>query len=137
LRKAQVKFARASNLMESGSTFPKAVSLAEGEKLYKVVPENSMPGKHSAFFGSEKEITALQGQSYDQIADKLGIPLESQQTARFDIVEVTAQESTTVFESIIAPTTQNGYAQPGGGIQTLITDRNIFSEPRLTGRKLP
>ncbi|MGB3608917.1 MAG: hypothetical protein WA987_00975, partial [Cellvibrio sp.] len=129
--------ARAANLMESGSTYPRAINVADGDKLYKIVPENNMPGKYSAFFASEKEINALQGQSYDQIADKLGIPLESQQTARFDIVEVTAKKPVTVFESVIAPTTQNGYAQPGGGVQTLITDRTAFTEPRLTGKKLP
>lgn len=129
--------ARAKNLMESGSSYPKAVSISEGEKLYKVVPEGSMPGQNSAFFGTEKEINALKGQSYDQISDKLGIPLESQQTLRFDVVEVTAQKPTTVFESVIAPTTQNGYSQSGQGIQTLITDRSVFSAPKPTGIKLP
>ena len=129
--------ARASNLMESGSSYPKAIDVAQGEKLYKVVPEGSQPGKYSAFFGTEKEIKSLQGMSYDQISDKLGIPLESQQTTRFDVVEVIAKEKTTVFESVIAPTTQNGYAQPGGGVQTLITNRSIFTDPVATGVKLP
>lgn len=128
---------RSQILMESGSTYPKAVTIGEGDKLYKVVPEGSIPGKNSAFFGTESEIKSLQGKSYDQIADTLGIPLESQQTLRFDVVEVTAKKTTTVFESIIAPTTQNGYTQPGGGVQTLITNRSAFTDPISTGIKLP
>jgi hypothetical protein len=71
------------------------------------------------------------------ISDRLGIPLESQQTVQFDIIEVTAIKKTNVFESVIAPTTQNGYSQPGGGVQTLITDRSAFSAPEFTGKKFP
>lgn len=129
--------ARASTLMESGSTYPKRVQVAEGERLYKVVPEGSMPGANSAFFATEKEISTLRGKSFDEISDGLGIPLESQQTTKFDVVEVTAKKDFVVFESVVAPTTQNGYAQPGGAIQTLITDRSAFSDPKLTGIKLP
>src|SRR5690606_14949183 len=128
---------RSEELMASGSTYPKKIPLNEGDKLYKVVPEGSVPGKHSAYFGTKAEIESLNGLSYDQISDMLGIPLESQQTARFDIVEVTAKKPINVFESVIAPTTQNGYSQPGGAVQTLITDRASFTDPKVTGRKLP
>jgi hypothetical protein len=123
--------------MESGSTLPDAMSVNVGDKLYKVVPEGSMPGQYSAYFATEKELNALRGMSYDQISDRIGIPLESQQTLRFDVVEVTATRPTTVFDSVIARTTQNGYAQPGGGVQTLITDRGAFTDPIVTGIKFP
>ena len=96
-----------------------------------------MPGKYSAYFGTEKDIASLKGLSYDQITDRLGIPLESQQTARFDVVKIVAEKPTTVFESTIARTTQNGYAQPGGDLQTIITNRGAFSDPVPTGLKLP
>ncbi len=129
--------ARAKNLMESGSTYPEKVQISAGEKLYKIMPEGDMPTEHSAYFATEGEINSLKGLSYDQISDKLGIPLESQQTTRFDVVEVTAKQQTNVFKSVIAPTTQNGYAQPGGGVQTLITDRSVFTAPKSTGTKLP
>lgn len=123
-------------LMASGSTLPKAVDLAAGESLFKIVPEGNMPGPYSAFFATKDEVTALKGMSYDQISDRIGIPLESQQTLRFDVVEVKATKAVTVFESKIAPTTQNGYIQPGGGIQTLITNRSAFTNPTVIG-KLP
>ena len=129
--------AKAGELIESGSTPLKAIDVAPGDALYKVVPEGQMPGKYSAYFGTEKEIADLKGLSYDQISDRLGIPLESQQTTRFDVVKVVAQEQTTVFETVIAGTTQNGYVQPGGAVQTLIGNRGQFSAPVVTGIKLP
>ncbi|NHZ98853.1 hypothetical protein [Massilia sp. CCM 8734] len=123
-------------LMASGSTLPKAVDLAAGESLFKIVPEGNMPGPYSAFFATQDELTTMKGMSYDQISDRIGIPLESQQTLRFDVVEVKATKAVTVFESKIASTTQNGYIQPGGGIQTLITNRSAFTNPTVIG-KLP
>lgn len=75
--------------------------------------------------------------SYDQITDRLGMPLVNQQTTRFEVFEVTAQKPTSIFQSVIAPTTQNGYNQPGGGIQSLITNRDEFSTPVTTNIKLP
>lgn len=128
---------KSEELLASGSTYPKKISVVEGDKLYKVVPEGTPPGKYSAYFGTKEEIASLKGLSYDDISDRLGIPLQSQQTIRFDIVEVTAIKKGNVFESVIAPTTQNGYAQPGGGVQTLITDRSAFSAPVFIGKKLP
>ncbi|MDM5176852.1 hypothetical protein PO883_06525 [Massilia sp. DJPM01] len=124
------------DLMASGSTLPKAIDLAAGESLFKIVPEGNMPGPYSAFFATQDEISALKGMSYDQISDRIGIPLESQQTLRFDVVEVKTTKNVTVFESTIAPTTQNGYIQPGGGVQTLITNRSAFTNPIVIG-KLP
>lgn len=126
----------ARDLMASGSTLPKAVDLAPGDSLYKLVPEGNMPGKYSAFFATKDEVSKMRGMSYDQISDRIGIPLENQQTLRFDVVEVKATKAVTVFESKIAPTSQNGYIQPGGGIQTLITNRSVFTDPTVIG-KLP
>ncbi|MCE3606030.1 hypothetical protein LXA47_20820 [Massilia sp. P8910] len=126
----------ARELMASGSTLPKAIDLSVGDSLYKLVPEGNMPGKYSAFSATKDEVAALKGMSYDQISDRIGIPLESQLTLRFDVVEVKATRAVTVFESTIARTSQNGYLQPGGGIQTLITNRSAFTDPIVIG-KLP
>ncbi|WP_028455956.1 hypothetical protein [Chitinilyticum litopenaei] len=128
---------KARELLASGSTVPKAASVSPGEKLYKLVPEGEMPGARSAFWATKDEVAALKGMSRDQIADRLGIPLESQQLPRFDVVEITATRPTTTFSSTIAPTTQNGWEQAGGGIQTLVTDRGAFTPPVATGSKLP
>lgn len=127
----------ADGLINSSSTLPKKVKINKGDELYKLVPEGEMPGEYSAYFAKKSDVDALEGQSYDQISDQLGIPLESQQTEKFDIIKVIANEDVDVFEAIIAPTTQNNYHQPGGGTQMLITNRKSFSNPIKTGRKLP
>lgn len=128
---------KAREIMASGSTPPAAVDLAPGDTLYKVTPEGTTPGKYSAYFATKDEIAALRGMSYDQITDRLGLPLESQQTIRFDVMEMTAKKPTTVFQSLIARTTQNGYVQPGGGTQSIVTNRSAFTDPILTRIKLP
>lgn len=130
---------KARYLMETGVNPPLANPVEVGDRLYKVVPEGSMPGKNSEFWGTMEEIKALQqaGLDRDGIAAQLGVPLESQQTARFDVVEIKAVRPTTTFSSTIAPTSQNGWIQEGGRIQTLVTDRNAFTPPVKTGIKLP
>ncbi|MEE1673626.1 hypothetical protein SNR37_003052 [Agarivorans aestuarii] len=136
LSKAQA-ISRADELIRSGSTLPETVALKKGDKLYKLVPEGDVPGKYSPYFATKSEVKSFEQARYDEITDKIGIPLESQQTMRFEVFEVEANRDVEVFESIIAPTTQNGYSQPGGGVQTLITDRSAFSAPKSTNWKLP
>ena len=128
---------KASDLMETGVNPPLANPTEIGDRLYKVVPEGKMPGANSEFWSTRQEIDSLQGMSRDAIADKLGLPLESQQAPRFDVVEIKATQPTTTFSSQIAPTSQNGWLQDGGKIQTLVTDRGAFAPPVSTGIKLP
>ena len=128
---------KAAVLLESGSTLPKEVHIAAGEKLYKVIPEKGTVGGGSPYFATEAEIESLMNLSYDQITDRLGMPLLNQKTTRFEVFVVTAKKDTNIFQSVIAPTTQNGYNQPGGGIQSLITNRDEFSTPVTTNINLP
>jgi hypothetical protein len=124
-------------LLRSGRTLPEKILIKKGQKLYKVVPEGTMPGEHSAFFATKQDIDLLEGISYDDISDQLGIPLEIQQTIKFEIVEIEALHDTEVFQSVIAPTTQCEYPKPRGAIQTLVTNRKAFYEPKTTGIKRP
>lgn len=128
---------KAAGLMRTGSTLPDAVNIKAGETLYKVIPEGGIVGPKSEFWATADEVKALEGRTYDGIAGRTGIPLESQQTPRFEVVEITATRNTTVFRSEIAHTTQNGWPQNGGGTQILVTDRGAFSNPKPTGKKLP
>lgn len=128
---------KAQEFLASGSELPVKKTIKKGGKLYKLVPAGEEPGPYSAYFAELSDINGFEGVSYDEITDAIGIPLESQQTAKFDLVEVEALEDVTVYQSTIAPTTQNGYAQPGGGKQTLIINRSQFSQPKSTGRKFP
>jgi hypothetical protein len=128
---------RANELMKTGTDLPLANPVEIGDRLYKVVPEGSMPGAKSEYWATRDQIGALEGMSRDQIANRLGLPLESQQAARFDVVEIKAMRPSMTFDSKIAPTTQNGWSQTGGGIQSLVTDRGAFTPPVKTGIKLP
>lgn len=128
---------KAQEFLASGSELPVKKTIKKGQKLYKLVPAGEEPGPYSAYFAEARDIHGFEGVSYDEITDAIGIPLESQQTLKFDLMEVEALEDVTVYQSTIAPTTQNGYSQPGGGRQTLIINRAKFSQPKATGRKFP
>lgn len=124
-------------LMESGSTRPVANPVQIGDKFYKLVPKNSMPGRNSEFWMSKAEMDSLRGLNADQIGDCLGLPLESQQAGEFDVVQITAIHPSMSYTSRIAPTSQNGWEQSGGKVQTLVTDRSSFNAPSRTGIKFP
>jgi len=124
-------------LMESGSTRPLANPVEIGNKFYKLVPKNSMPGPNSEFWMSKAEMESLRGLNADQIGDCLGLPLESQQAGEFDVVQITAIHPSMSYTSRIAPTSQNGWTQSGGKVQTLLTDRSSFNAPSRTGIRFP
>jgi hypothetical protein len=121
---------------------PLANPVEVGDKFFKVVPADGTVGPNSAFWATEKDLAGLKGLRYDQIADRLGIPLVSQQGVKFEVVEITALRPGMTFTSIIAPTTELGangtvWSQSGKGIQTLLIDRTIFTSPKLTGITFP
>lgn len=124
-------------LMESSSTKPVAKELSSGEVLFKVIPEGGTISGNSAYFMKQSELDALKGLDANAIGGRLGLPLESQLPGKFEVFEVVANRPTTVYNAEIARTSQNGWNQPGGGVQTLITDRSAFSPPIKTARKLP
>jgi hypothetical protein len=128
---------KARELMETGSTPPLANPVEAGDRFYKLVPEGNMPGPKSEYWVTREQLQSLEGLDRDQIASRLGLPLEQQKSARFDVVEIKAMRPSTTFVSKIAPTTQNGWSRTGGGIQSLITDRTAFTPPVSTGVKLP
>ena len=139
-RKAAID--EAAELINTGSSMPVANPIEIGDKLFKVIHEGGSVGANSAYWATETQIGALNGLTYDQIAEKLGLPLASQQGTRFQVMEITAIRNGTSFTSVIAPTTEVGangmiWSQGGGGLQTLLTDRSIFTPPRFTAIKFP
>lgn len=130
------------DLIKTGSSMPLANPIEVGDRFYKIIPEGGSAGPNSAFWATRDEVMALEGLSYDQIADKLGVPLVSQQGSKFQVVEIRALRNATSFTSVIAPTTELGangavWSQSGGGFQTLLVDRSAFSSPVLTKIKIP
>lgn len=129
-------------LMKTGSSLPIANPVEVGDIFYKLVSEGSSVGKNSPFWATKEQVLALEGLTYDQIAAKLGMPLVSQQGSVFQVMEITAFRPGTTFTSLIAPTTEMGtngalWSQRGGGLQTLLTDRSIFTQPKPTNIRFP
>ena len=132
----------AANLMETGSTLPQANPVGVNDKFYKVISDGNKVGPNSAFWATKRDIDALRGLSYDQVANRLGLPLASQQGTRFQVVEITAIRPNTSFTSKIAPTVEVGsdgnvWKQSGGDFQTLILDRSDFTDPLLVNIIFP
>lgn len=132
----------AKGLLRTGSTLPDANPIEVGDKFYKVITEGSTVGNESPFWATREELNRLHGLSYDQIADRLGMPLASQQGVRFRVVEISAIRPGTSFISVIAPTTEIGaggvvWSQRAGGIQSLLPDRSIFTTPKPTDITFP
>jgi uncharacterized Zn-binding protein involved in type VI secretion len=132
----------ARELIKTGSSMPVANPIEVGDKLFKIIPEGSSVGPNSAFWATETELGKLKGLTYNQIAERLGLPLTSQQGAKFQVMEIAAFRNGTSFTSVIAPTTEIGangmlWSQRGGGLQTLLTDRSIFTQPKPTSIKFP
>jgi hypothetical protein len=132
----------ARELIKTGSSMPVANPIEVGDKLFKIIPEGASVGPNSAFWATETELGKLKGLTYNQIAERLGLPLTSQQGAKFQVMEIAAFRNGTSFTSVIAPTTEIGangmlWSQRGGGLQTLLTDRSIFTQPKPTSIKFP
>lgn len=139
---ADEAYRKTKQMMRTGSTIPIPNPIEIGDKFYKIIPEGGAVGPTSAFWMTEAELAALRGASYDQIADRLGVPLASQQGVRFEVVEITAIRPGTSFTSVIASTKEIGlngaiWSQKGGDLQTLLLDRSMLTDPKLTGIKFP
>ena len=57
----------------------------------------------------------------------MGIPLQSH-GVKFDVFEIKPKGDAVVFESTVAPTQQGAYRQSGGAVQTLVPNRNQFTD---------
>jgi hypothetical protein len=133
---------QAEDLMASGSTLPYANPIEVGDVFYKLVPEGTLGGAKSPFWFTESQIAPLRDLPYDQIADRLGLPLASQQESSFSLVSIRATAPGTSFTSRIAPTTEIGvggalWQQSGGAYQTLLINRSLFTAPQVVKRTFP
>ncbi|MET0856320.1 MAG: hypothetical protein ABWY27_06190, partial [Telluria sp.] len=95
-----------SKLMETGTSLPQANPFEVGDKLYKVVSEGATVGPHSEYWMTHDQFSSFKGLKYDEIADRLGLPLTSQQGTRYQVMEITAWRSGTTFTSVVAPTSE-------------------------------
>jgi hypothetical protein len=117
-------------LINSGKTVPKKVVPDVGYSLYKIIPKgNPPPSPFTPFWTKIEDLKALIS---NDLEDKFGLPIVSH-SAKYDVYKIQLKEGKTalVFESEIAPTSENNYKTSGGGSQSLVLDRTKWTFPEL------
>jgi hypothetical protein len=120
---------RAAGYVETGVNVP--VLREINSPLVKIVPSGGNLSGYSPFFISQNQLNLARG-SGKPLSDVFGLPAISD-GARYGVFEVTPLKPTSVFESVIAPTTELGgrLSTRGGRIQYVVPDRTQFSLPRF------
>ncbi|MGH8352192.1 MAG: hemagglutinin repeat-containing protein [Pseudomonas sp.] len=119
---------RAAGFVETGVDLP--IMREINTPLVKIVPTGGNLSGFSPFFTTQKQLD-LARQSGRSLADVFGLPAISD-GARFGVFEITPKSTATVFESVVAPTSELGgkFATGGRGVQFIVPDRNQFDLPR-------
>jgi len=123
-----------NGLIKSGSDIPVKNIVNQGEELVKIVPAGKDPGL-SSFFMSKSEFAKLK--TSGNLEQKLGLPISSH-APKYDVFKITATKQTTIYNSTVAETIQNGYRTTGGATQSLVPDvTNGWSTPELIESFIP
>jgi hypothetical protein len=126
-------------LIESGRTVPVPMQATSDVKLYKLVPDSSAygPKADSPYFVDSAQLQRIQ-QNPSLANDILGLPSGSQSPG-FKVYEVQPKPDAapTVYQSDVATATnKTGPAAVGNAKQTLVPDRSLWTEPKLTNIKI-
>ena len=130
---------KADEIINSGSSVPVPMQATAETKLYKLVPDSSAygPKSDSPYFVDAAQLQRIQ-QNPNLANDILGLPSGSQSTG-FKVYEVQPMPSAkpTVYQSDVATATNKaGPTAVGNGTQTLVPDRSLWTEPKLTNIKI-
>jgi hypothetical protein len=123
--------ARAFDLLATGAELPTAEVLTS--PLVKIVPAGQTVTPYSPFFTTRAELTQA-AQSGRTMADWFGLPLSSEAPA-YSMYEISPTQPAVVFSNRIAPTTEFGgrIQRSGLGLQVLVPNRSLWSQPSLVG----
>ena len=130
----------AANLLQTGKALPTVLYAGPDSELIKIVPKrilgSDIVGNYSPFFITRLQYETLSKLPADQIANRLGLPVE--QSVRgtqlgFDVyaMKPLAGTSPIVFVSEVAPIQQGAYSATGGAQQILVPNRNLWTNPNL------
>jgi len=124
---------RAKEFLQTGKSLPVVEKVRSTTELYKYVPHGKNVSNYSPYFMSKKQMTELKSNP-SNIADSMALPKASEAT-KYDIYKITPKVGKTpnVFISKVAETTEGKIIRKGGGIQTLVPNRNLWTEPKLAG----
>ena len=123
----QSKVDKIVEVLGSGKTIPQKVTNQQGAELFKVVKKGGVPSPTTEYWVTKTELDDLISKG-SNLESKSGLPLGSM-ADEYDIYKITANQPAHTYRSIIAPTTQRGYATTGGATQTLVLDRSLWSTP--------
>ena len=125
-------FRRARAMLKSGIDIP-GISDAK-EPLYMLVPSGQPVTPKSPYFFSEAELAKIKAMPNDEIPGYLALPNQSTSPS-YDIyrIEPNPEKVPKVFESVIAPAVQGSHHKAGGGIQTLVPNRDLWTMPKKIG----
>ena len=123
---------RAAGFVETGAEVPKLKVVKE--PIVKIVPAGKGVSPYSPFFATKSDLDAAKA-SGKPLADIFGLPVSSD-AAEYDVYEMEpAGEQATVFESVVAPTSELGgkFTTDGGATQIVVPDRSKFKKPKKVG----
>ncbi|WP_448102746.1 hypothetical protein [Luteibacter jiangsuensis] len=124
-------YARAIDQLSTGAALPDAQVVTT--PLVKIVPEGAGVGPNSPFFTTPEELTRA-AQSGMTLADYFGLPLKSE-SATYSIYQISPTQPAGVFVNQLAPTIELGglIQRSGGGVQYIVPNRKLWSDPALIG----
>lgn len=130
---------KADELINSGRSVPVPMQATAETRLYKLVANENplVPSGTSPYFVDAAQLQRIQ-QNPALANDMLGLPAGSQGTG-FRVYEVQPKPNATptVYQSDVATATSKaGPAAVGNATQTLVPDRSLWTEPRLTNIRI-
>lgn len=130
---------KADELINSGRSVPVPMQATAETRLYKLVPQSSAygPKPDSPYFIDAVQLRRIQ-QNPALANDMLGLPAGSQGTG-FRVYEVQPKPNVTptVYQSDIATATNKaGPIAVGNATQTLVPNRSLWTEPKLTNIRI-
>lgn len=122
-----------SEIITSFESNPMPIKITAGTKMYKLVPKGSAPSQYTPFWLNAKTLKAIT-EDPSAIGNRLGLPEGSFASGEFDIYEMVAERSTTIYLGEIAPIGENGLLRFSTEDQVVVVDRNTnWSEPKRIG----
>ncbi|WP_143750714.1 RHS repeat-associated core domain-containing protein [Marinobacter sp. ANT_B65] len=124
-----IVISRAVGYVETGVDMP--ILREINSPLVKIVPSGGELSIYSPYFTSQKQLD-LARKSGRPLSDVFGLPAIND-SARYGVFEIVPLNPTTVFESVIAPTSELGgkLTTKGGGVQYIVPDRSQYSLPKF------
>ena len=131
-----------ADLILTGKALPIPTTVGQGFELVKVVPRTTSGGdvvsSHTPYFVTRQEFDNLSLLSFDQIAQRLGLPAEQGLRGTqlgFDVYAIVPKNGVTpkVFASEVAPIQQGSYVATGGAQQILVPNRSAWTDPVKIG----